>query len=200
MVALFTVKMKRFAKGTKKTNKGYIALVEIVLVVTFLGCIEERSTYEEPSASSIKDNQESAYISFDELYNNIPNNLTDRKVWEQWEREYKGRYVMGSGRLDAIEVYQKKGHLFLIFSIPNGEYYTEDNVKVLFLVEDAYTLLLGEEEYEFFINDIKRICLGDSYIFIGQVSNFSSFDMDLVFSGYSGMIIVEGRTAGIREV
>ena len=182
----------------KRTIIGLIAVVVIALVVAFSGCIEEKVPSEEQDPQIVKRTEEYSYISLEELYRDTPANLTDRKAWEQWGNKYKGKYVKETGRLDTMSIFPQEGKLFLIIAIQSKEGYVENNAtQVAFYVKDASTVRLGEKEGTFIINDIKRICLGDTYTFSGKVSNFSSFDMDLVYSGHEGLIIVEGKLIDI---
>lgn len=176
----------------RKTITSLIAAIVIVLVMMFSGCIEEKVPYEEQSPQIGKRTEEYSYISFEELYRDTPTNLTDRKAWEQWESKYKGKCVKETGRLDELYILPPEGKFYLIITMPCKECQVEYNgLQVLVSIENVYSVGLGEKEGTLLINDITWIGFGDIITFSGGVSNYSSFDMELVFEGYDGLIVVD---------
>jgi hypothetical protein len=140
------------------------------------------------------------YVSFEELYRSAPAHSTDRNDWKQWENEYEGEYVKGKGRVDSVSIHPQEGKLFLIVTVFGKEGTIGNGAKqVALLIEDAHTVAFGEEEGSFLIDDIKWIYLGDNYVFEGRVSGFSLFDTELVYLGYSDLIIITGKVKDIRR-
>lgn len=168
----------------KITVNIFITLLLLILNAVLLsGCIEEKVPYEKRNPPIIKITEEYINNSFEELYRDTPTNLTDRKAWEQWESKYKGKYVKETGMVDGMVVLPQEGELFFIITLQNKEGHVGNNVtQVAFSVECAF--------------DVR---VGDTYTFIGKISNFSSFDENLVYSGHEGLIIVEGRLIELEK-
>lgn len=144
--------------------------------------------------------EQNRYVSIEELYRNAPANFTEQKDWKQWENEYVGKYVKGKGRFDSVSAHPQKGKLFFIVTILGEEGTIENSTtQVALLVEDAHTIALGEKEGSFLIDGTKWIYLGENYAFEGSVSGFSSFNTELVISGYSDLIILKGKMMDIRK-
>lgn len=157
------------------------------LVITFIvmssGCIVT-VPHKEQSMQNDEKTEGFNYISIQEMYGDIPTNMTDQKAWEQWETKYNGKYVRETGTIEEIIIHPKDGKLFLLISIPEKEGHVENNItKIVFSVQDIF--------------GSKDISSGESITFSGKVSNYSSFDENLVYSGHAGLITIEGNLIGI---
>ncbi len=138
------------------------------------------------------------YVSFEELYRNIPSNVIQEEGWKQWENAYEGKFVKEIGRIYAISIHPHKGKLFMIVTLAGKEGSIENKPRQLaLLVEDAHDLKLGEQEGTFLLDGIKWIHLGETYAFKGRVSKFSLFDKELRGTDYKDLIIVKTKIKDI---
>jgi hypothetical protein len=158
-----------------------------------------KKTSDEEKASQLNETIE-RYVSFDEVFGNVPTNFTEQKDWEKWENEYVGKNVKGKGKSVSFSIHPQVGKLFFIFSIDGGQGTGEDHAtKVAFWVEDAKTVKLGEKEGSFLIDDTKWIHTGENYLLEGTVSEFSLLDPELGSSNNGDLIIIKGKKTDVEK-
>lgn len=158
----------------------------------------KKASYKE-KASQFNETLEQ-YVSFDDLFGNVPTNFTEQKDWKKWENEYVGKHVKGKGRFVSFSIHPQVGKLFFILSIDGGDGAGENGArKVALWIDDAKTVKLGEKEGSFLIDDTKWIQMGENFTLEGRVSEFSLLDPELGSSENGNLIIIKGKKTDIEK-
>lgn len=140
------------------------------------------------------------YVRVDELYRNIPVNISQEKKWVQWEYIFRGKNFKGKGRIEGVSLHPNEGKLFFIVNLHTDNDDTVTKTKQIALsVEDAHTVALGEKEGSFLLDDTKWICLGQTYAFTGTIFLHGRFDKELGSTDFRNLIIVKAKMTDIED-
>lgn len=164
------------------------------------GLIASRELYHAILEAQELNANQKIYVHVDELYRNIPANISQEKKWAQWEYIFRGKSFKEKGRIEGVSLHPNDGKLFFIINLHTDNDGAVTKTKQIALsVEDAHTVALGEKEGSFLLDNTKWICLGKTYAFTGTVFLHGRFDKELSSTDFRDLVIIKAKLSDIVE-